>query len=164
MPEDGYHGEYVVEVARDIVAEHGDDLADLPEPERDGPAARRGRARGSSPGVERTLERFGVRFDVYFSEAELERKGEIAAAVERLRAADYAYDADGAVWFRSTAFGDDKDRVIVRSNGTHTYFGADCAYLDRQVLARLRPRGLRVGGRPPRRRRPGEGRRIRDGL
>ena len=79
--------------------------------------------------MERTLERFGVRFDVYFSEAELERKGEIAAAVERLRAADYAYDADGATWFRSTAFGDDKDRVIVRSNGTHTYFGADCAYI-----------------------------------
>ena len=61
--------------------------------------------------MEQTLERFGVRFDVYFSEAELERKGEIAAAVERLREADYAYDADGATWFRSTAFGDDKDRV-----------------------------------------------------
>ena len=128
VPEDGYHGEYVVEVARDIVAEHGDALADLPEPEREARLLAEG-TRRILAGVERTLERFGVRFDVYFSEAELERKGEIAAAVERLRAADYAYDADGATWFRSTAFGDDKDRVIVRSNGTHTYFGADCAYI-----------------------------------
>ena len=128
LPEDGYHGEYVVEVARDIVAEHGDALADLPEPEREARLLAEG-TRRILAGVERTLERFGVRFDVYFSEAELERKGEIAAAVERLRAADYAYDADGATWFRSTAFGDDKDRVIVRSNGTHTYFGADCAYI-----------------------------------
>src|SRR4029453_7665637 len=56
-------------------------------------------------------------------------KGEIAAAVLRLTEAGYAYDEEGAVWFRSTAFGDDKDRVLVRSNGRHTYFGADCAYL-----------------------------------
>jgi arginyl-tRNA synthetase len=128
MPEDGYRGAYLVDVARDINREHGDTLADIPEPERTSRLLEEG-ARRILAGVERTLERFGVRFDVYFSEAELERKGEIAAAVERLREAGYAFDADGAVWFRSTAFGDDKDRVIVRSNGAHTYFGADCAYL-----------------------------------
>ncbi|HEY6567036.1 MAG TPA: arginine--tRNA ligase [Actinomycetota bacterium] len=128
MPEDGYRGAYLVEVARDIQREHGDTLADIPEPERTSRLLEEG-ARRILAGVERTLDRFGVRFDVYFSEAELERKGEIAAAVERLREAGYAFDADGAVWFRSTAFGDDKDRVIVRSNGAHTYFGADCAYL-----------------------------------
>ena len=70
-----------------------------------------------------------MRFDVYLSESTLARKGEIAAAIERLRAAGFAYDAEGATWFRSTAFGDDKDRVLIRSNGAHTYFGADCAYL-----------------------------------
>jgi arginyl-tRNA synthetase len=70
-----------------------------------------------------------VHFDVFFSEAELGRKGEIVAAVERLREAGYTFERDGATWFRSTAFGDDKDRVVVRSNGVHTYFGADCAYL-----------------------------------
>src|SRR5207302_641512 len=59
----------------------------------------------------------------------LERRGEIAAAVERMRQAGYVYEADGAVWFRSTAFGDDKDRPLIRSNGRHTYFAADCAYL-----------------------------------
>ena len=128
MPEEGYHGEYLVAIAEDIRAEQGDALGDLPAQER--------RARLSTEGVRRvlaqieaTLERFGVYFDVYFSEAELERKGEIDAAIDRLRAAGYAYDADGAVWFRSTEFGDDKDRVVIRSTGAHTYFGADCAYL-----------------------------------
>jgi arginyl-tRNA synthetase len=76
-----------------------------------------------------TLDRFGVRFDSYMHERVLEDKGEIASAVERLRETGDAYEKDGAIWFRSTAFGDDKDRPIVRSNGRHTYFGADCAYL-----------------------------------
>ena len=128
MPEDGYHGAYLIDVVRDIVTEHGDAFAGVAEPARTQRLLAEG-TRRILAGVERTLERFGVRFDVYFSEAELERKGEITAAVERLRKADLAYDADGATWFRSTAFGDDKDRVIVRSNGNHTYFAADCAYL-----------------------------------
>jgi arginyl-tRNA synthetase len=75
------------------------------------------------------LDRFGVRFDSYLSERSLAERGEIEAAVERLRAAGAVYDAEGAVWFRSTDHGDDKDRPLLRSNGLHTYFGADCAYL-----------------------------------
>jgi arginyl-tRNA synthetase len=59
----------------------------------------------------------------------LHERGEIEEAIERLRDAGEIYDADGAVWFRSTDFGDDKDRIVIRSNGRHTYFGADCAYL-----------------------------------
>jgi arginyl-tRNA synthetase len=128
MPEDGYRGDYLIEIARDIVTEHGAAFAELPEPERTSAVLAEG-SRRVLDGIRRTLERFGVRFDVYFSEAELQRKGEIAAAVGRLRESGYAFDAEGAVWFRSTAFGDDKDRVVVRSNGIHTYFGADCAYL-----------------------------------
>src|SRR6185436_8792107 len=65
----------------------------------------------------------------YVSEASLEEAGEIDEAVERLRAAGSVYEADGAVWFRSTDFGDDKDRPLIRSNGRHTYFAADCAYV-----------------------------------
>ena len=80
-------------------------------------------------GIERTLDRFGVRFDTYKSERELAESGEIEAAVARLREAGAVYDADGAVWFRSSAYGDDKDRVLIRSNGLHTYFAADCAYI-----------------------------------
>ena len=70
-----------------------------------------------------------MRFDVFVSERDLAEQGEIAEAIERLRDAGYVYEAEGAVWFRSTDFGDDKDRVVIRSNGVHTYFGADCAYL-----------------------------------
>jgi arginyl-tRNA synthetase len=128
VPEDGYQGDYVTDIARDIRDAYGDSLADLPDRER----FERLRAEGASHAMESirsTLSRFGVTFDVFFSEAELERKGEIEQAVERLRDAGYAYEADGAVWFRSTDLGDDKDRVVVRSNGAHTYFGADCAYL-----------------------------------
>jgi arginyl-tRNA synthetase len=79
--------------------------------------------------IDATLARFEVRFDTYVSEAELAEGGEIGDAIERLRGAGAVYEADGAVWFRSTSYGDDKDRVLVRSTGRHTYFAADCAYL-----------------------------------
>ena len=80
------------------------------------------------PQIERTLERFGVRFDSYVSKSLLAEKGEIDAAVRQLREGA-AYEAEGAIWFRSTDHGDDKDRPLVRSNGLHTYFGADAAYV-----------------------------------
>jgi arginyl-tRNA synthetase len=127
-PADGYHGAYITEIAAEILRAHGPALADLSSDER--------LARMRAEGVRRvlswneaTLARFGVRFDTYLSEASLSEKGEIDDAVQRLRDTGHAYDAEGAVWFRSTDYGDDKDRVLVRSNGNHTYFGADCAYL-----------------------------------
>jgi arginyl-tRNA synthetase len=128
VPDDGYHGAYVEELAREILEAEGPELVDLPGRER----FLRMRAEGVARvlrWIEATLERFGVRFDVYFRESELAAKGEIEAAVERLRRSGAAYEADGATWFRSTDFGDDKDRVVVRSNGQHTYFGADAAYI-----------------------------------
>ena len=128
MPEEGYFGSYITDLASDIVREVGDVFADLPPQERLARVLAEGSWRVLDQ-IRATLDRFGVRFDEFFSEAELARKGEIVAAVQRLRDNGFAYDAEGAVWFRSTAFGDDKDRVIVRSNGAHTYFGADCAYL-----------------------------------
>jgi arginyl-tRNA synthetase len=78
--------------------------------------------------IKQTLHRFGVDFDVYFNERDLHASGAIDRAVERLRAAGHVFEADGAVWLRTTDFGDDKDRVIVRSNGQPTYFCADLAY------------------------------------
>jgi arginyl-tRNA synthetase len=128
VPEDGYHGEYVVELAREILDTEGPGLADLPPEER----LVRLRAEGARRAMEQirtTLDRFGVTFDTYFLEASLVERGEIAQAIERLREAGLVYDAEGATWFRSTAFGDDKDRVAIRSDGTHTYFGADIAYV-----------------------------------
>ncbi len=128
VPEDGYHGDYVTDIARDILEAEGPRLADLPDDERFERLLHEG-AQRALDGIKATLARFGVVFDTYFSEADLARKGEIADAVERLRDGGYAYEQEGAVWFRSTAFGDDKDRVLVRGTGAHTYFAADCAYV-----------------------------------
>jgi arginyl-tRNA synthetase len=128
VPDGGYHGDYVTELAKDILEREGPGLADLPPDER--------MVRLRDEGVKRvlgwiraTLDRFGVRFDVFTSESVLVERGEVTEAVERLITAGLAYEAEGAVWFRSTAFGDDKDRVLIRSDGSHTYFAADCAYL-----------------------------------
>jgi arginyl-tRNA synthetase len=128
VPEDGYHGAYVADIAQEILRAEGPRLADLPSDER--------LVRLRDEAVKRvlrqvrsTLDRFGVGFDVFTSERTLAERGEIDAAVRRLREAGLAYDAEGAVWFRSTGFGDDKDRVLIRANGQHTYFAADCAYV-----------------------------------
>ncbi|MGH2462103.1 MAG: arginine--tRNA ligase [Candidatus Limnocylindria bacterium] len=79
--------------------------------------------------IKRTINRLGMRIDVWRSERELHHAGEVTAAIERLRGAGHVYDSDGATWFRSTTFGDDKDRVLIRSNDQPTYFAADIAYL-----------------------------------
>jgi arginyl-tRNA synthetase len=128
VPEDGYHGDYIAEYAEDIVREHGETLADLPADERFVRLRAEG-ARRAMDGIRATLARFSIAFDSFVSEASLEDAGEITEAIERLRAADLIFEADGAVWFRSTTYGDDKDRIVIRSNGRHTYFAADLAYL-----------------------------------
>ncbi len=128
LPEDGYRGDYVADIAREILAAEGPGIADLPADERFARLRDEGAARILS-GMKASLERFGVRFDLFRSEKDLADAGEIDEAIRRLREAGFVYDLDGAAWFRSTAFGDDKDRVVIRSNGAHTYFGADCAYI-----------------------------------
>jgi arginyl-tRNA synthetase len=128
VPEDGYHGAYIAELAADILSTEGPGLADLPPAERFARLREEG-ARRVLDWIRGTLERFGVSFDAFFHERFLVERGEVAAAIERLRERGYVDDAEGAVWFRATAFGDDKDRVLVRSDGTHTYFAADCAYI-----------------------------------
>ncbi len=128
VAEDGYHGDYVVDIARRIRDEHGDGPGDLPPDERFVFMRSEG-AHVAMESIRATLARFGVEIDSYMMEATLAERGEIEAAVDRLRETGYAFEADGAVWFRSTEFGDDKDRVLIRSNGNHTYFAADCAYL-----------------------------------
>src|SRR5918996_967380 len=110
VPEGGYAGQYLVELAEAFLEDLGDSLLDVPEGER--------RARLA-------LERMAVRIDRWARQSSLDVDG----AVERLRKADLAYEKDGAVWFRAEQFGDEKDRVLIRSNGEPTYFAADCAYL-----------------------------------
>jgi arginyl-tRNA synthetase len=78
--------------------------------------------------IKASLADFGVHFDVYFAEKDLHDRGELSAALAMLRQSGHVYEADGATWVRTTDFGDDKDRVYVRSNGDFTYYAADCAY------------------------------------
>ncbi len=120
LPEDGYEGDYVAELGEELAAE-GIDPSDLDALERAG--VERMRA-----AIQATLERFRVEFDVWFSERSLHDAGRVDAIVDELKQRGHAYGSEGAVWLRSTDFGDDKDRVLVRSGGEPTYFGADVAY------------------------------------
>jgi arginyl-tRNA synthetase len=126
VPEDGYHGAYIADIAAQVVAAHPEVLA-----LDDADAQEMFRIHGIDSmwtDVKQRLHEFGVDFDVYFSERTLHESGAVDAAVERLKAGGLTYEADGAVWLRSTDYGDDKDRVIVRSNGLPTYLCADAAY------------------------------------
>ena len=126
-PADGYQGGYVVELAEALRSEEGERLADLPAGER------RTRITGWSyrrmlAEIKQTLARLGVELDVWFSERTLHESGAIADTVEELRQRGLVEDRDGATWLRTSQFGDDKDRPLIRSNGAPTYFGADAAY------------------------------------
>jgi arginyl-tRNA synthetase len=126
VPEDGYAGDYIGEIAAQVVAaEPG--VLELPEPEQQ----ERFRERGVDlmfAEIKRTLAAFGVHFDVYFSERTLHETGALEKAIARLRENGHVYEADGATWLRTTDFGDDKDRPLLKSDGEPTYFAADCAY------------------------------------
>jgi arginyl-tRNA synthetase len=127
IPADGYHGAYVEDLARELPAEV---LAAAEAPGADGAdVAGRWAAGRVREGIEASLERLGVHFDIWKSEGSLHDEGWVERAVDRLRAGGHLYELDGALWFRSTAFGDDKDRVIVRSDGRPTYFAADIGYV-----------------------------------
>jgi arginyl-tRNA synthetase len=127
VPEDGYQGAYVA----DLVAEVPDDVwaAATADDADTGAIVGRWAATRVREGIEASLERLGVHFDVWTSEGRLHEEGWVDRAVERLREHDHVYEQDGALWFRSTAFGDDKDRVIYRSDGRPTYFAADIGYV-----------------------------------
>ncbi|MBX6752440.1 MAG: arginine--tRNA ligase [Micromonosporaceae bacterium] len=126
IPEDGYGGQYISDIAAQIVTAHPDVLS-LPDDEAQ-EVFRTAGVELMFAEIKSSLARFGVTFDVYFNEKDLHERGALAAAVERLRAQGHVYEADGAVWLRTTDFGDDRDRVLVRGTGEMTYFAADCAY------------------------------------
>jgi len=127
FPEDGYQGEYVAEIARRLLAEEGPRLGEAAAAER----LARIQDRALQMMLEEirgTLEAFGITFDTWFSERSLYERGAVRDCLEELRRRDLVYEQDGALWFRATQFGDDKDRVIVRRDGRPTYFAADIPY------------------------------------
>ena len=160
FPANGYRGEYIVEIAKELRAREGDGLKvsaalvfdNLPPDAPQGgdkdeyidAVIERARALIGAPAYRRVLDlslnsilddirddlsEFGVRFDCWFSERSLTDDGSVDKSIAALQAAGYAYLKDGALWFKSTAFGDEKDRVMVRDNGVKTYFASDIAYI-----------------------------------
>jgi len=127
LPDNHYRGEYMRELAGDFRRDHGDGYGSTPLedafPVFTGYASRR-----ILDGIKEDLDIFGVHFDNWFSERELHNRDSINKTIEYLRERGFIYEDQGAVWFRSTALGDEKDRVVVRANGASTYFAADLAY------------------------------------
>ena len=127
IPEDGYQGEYVIDIAKDIVTEHREKFLSIPEQELIIIFTRL--AEEKMLAVQKdNLAQFGIKHDVWFSEAALHESGKVQNAIETLKERGFAYENDGALWLKSTAFGDDKDRALVRSNGQPTYIASDAAY------------------------------------
>jgi len=121
FPEDGYRGEYIREIARAYLDEVGHDLSDIE-------AIRRFAVAELRKEQDRDLAAFGVRFDVYYLESSLYTDGRVDATVARLVASGHTYESEGALWLKTTDYGDDKDRVMRKSDGGYTYFVPDVAY------------------------------------
>lgn len=127
LPEDGYHGKDIVRLAEQLVGKYGDSLAKKDEGER----IRFFRNFGVEhlmAGIKKDLSDFRVAFDCWFSETSLYESGKIKDVLAELKASGDTYEQDGAVWFRSTKYGDDKDRVLIKSDGSYTYLTPDIAY------------------------------------
>ena len=127
LPENGYRGEYLLDIAKQLASEEGDRLLGLPSGERH--EWLKGYA--VSHMIEKqkqTLLEYGLKYDTWYSEKSLRETKAHEALVEELREREFIYEKDGALWFRSTEFGDDKDRVVVKSDGEMTYLAPDIAY------------------------------------
>ncbi|ROQ92212.1 arginine--tRNA ligase [Desulfosoma caldarium] len=127
FPEDHYKGNYMKELALEVVERFGDRYASVPEDEAL-PFFSQYAGERILQGIREDLEAFGVVHDVWFSERTLHENGALQRTIEALERNGMIYEQDGAKWFRSTAYGDEKDRVVVRANGITTYFAADLAY------------------------------------
>jgi len=145
MPSDGYFGNYMVDLAKEIVAEEGDRFLTLPQPEAVPQLGQIG-SRKIVDQIRSDLELLGVSFDVWFSERSLYDNGQYQTAMSLLRQGGYIGEKEGATWFVSTALGEDKDNVVVRSDGSPTYFASDIAYHYNKFLERQFDRVINIWG------------------
>lgn len=127
FPENGYHGQDIVDTAQQLINWRGDFFAVIPEPDRL-PFFKEFALTEKLNALRVTLKNFNVTFDNWFSERSLHRNGEVKKAIQFLRDRGDIYEKDGALWFASTNYGDDKDRVVIRDNDEPTYLAADIAY------------------------------------
>jgi arginyl-tRNA synthetase len=144
MADDDYHGEYIAEIAREILAKHGDRFAKLPEEHAEEIGALA--AQRIMGWIESDLARARVHFDGWFSEARVIREGEFQRLLDLLKQRDLVYEREGAVWLRSQDLGDERDRVMIRSDGRPTYTATDIAYHYDKFLVRNFDRVIDVWG------------------
>ncbi len=126
IPEDGYQGAYISDLAKEVVTSDPS-ITSLPEGARH-PAFREAAYALQLKDQQRVLDTFGTHFDVWFSERSLHDQGAVEHGLEKLRKQGHVFEEEGAVWLRTTDFGDDKDRVLTKSDGSLTYFSSDTAY------------------------------------
>ncbi len=139
IPEDGYKGEYVKELAKTLLEEKGDYLYKEYKSKDFDLKNNFFREYGLNKMVEwqkRTLEKFNVKFDSWFMESELYKSGEVKEALLKIEKNGYLKYEEGATWFKTTIFGDDKDRVIIKQDGSYTYFASDIAYMNNKLIKR----------------------------
>ena len=126
IPEDGYKGAYIADLAKEVVASNAS-ITSLPDGERHA-AFREAAYALQLKDQQRVLDTFGTHFDVWFSERSLHDQGAVEHGLEKLRKQSHVFEEEGAIWLRTTEFGDDKDRVLTKSDGSLTYFSSDTAY------------------------------------
>ncbi|UCG39758.1 MAG: arginine--tRNA ligase [bacterium] len=127
FPEEGYKGDYIRQIAGQLIEEQGDRYLEMPEEQAVEEIAVVA-AGAILEDIRQDLEEFGVRFDRWFSEKRLLEEGAVQATLAELEKSGHTYSHEGALWFRSTDMGDDKDRVMVKGDGSLTYFASDVAY------------------------------------
>lgn len=132
MPEDGYRGQDIIDIASALVAEHGDALLAKTEKERFDFLRAHG-LKIELAKLQQDLADFRVNFDSWYSETSLYEGGKIEVALDKLKANGHVFDEEGATWFRSTTFGDDKDRVLIKNDGSFTYLTPDIAYHEDKI-------------------------------
>jgi len=145
MPAEGYFGHYMIDLAREILQEEGDRFQDMPPPEALEQLGVIGLKKMLDI-IRRDLSALGVSFDRWFSEQSLYDSGEFAGVIDMLRQAGYIVEKEGATWFASTALGESKDNVVIRSDGTPTYFASDIAYHYDKFVRRAFDLGINIWG------------------
>lgn len=132
MPEDGYHGQDIIDIAKEMASEHGDALLQKSAEERFSFFRSHG-LKVELAKLQKDLADFRVNFDEWYSETSLYENGKIEVALDKLRANGHVFEEEGATWFRSTTFGDDKDRVLIKNDGSFTYLTPDVAYHEDKI-------------------------------
>jgi arginyl-tRNA synthetase len=128
VPEDGYAGEFIAEIAARVVSAYPDPLEDIPTRAEVQEIFRAVGVEFMFGDIKKSLDDFGVHFDVFFHENEVHESGAVERSIQRLRDLGAIYEKDGATWFTSTDYGDDKDRVVIKSDGEYGYMSGDIAY------------------------------------